>query len=69
MQEARLKTAAQALGDMTLFQEHEIGEIETLTLRDYLDEVSRDEASSPLVVDQVLERMVRIVMESYQKTA
>jgi hypothetical protein len=66
MQEARLKRAARALGEMPLSATHEIVEIAPFSLRDYLEEVLVDEASSDIDIDAVLERMVEVALTAYQ---
>ena len=65
MQEARLKRAAKALGDMPLTAKHEIGEVEPFSLRTYLEEILVDEASSDIDIDRVLQQMVEIAITSY----
>jgi hypothetical protein len=44
--------------------EHEIGEIELIRFRDLLEEMNRDEATDALNVETILERMVRVVIET-----
>lgn len=67
MQEARLKRAAKALGEMPLTAKHEIGEVEPFSLRTYLEEVLVDEASSAIDIDRVLERMVELAVTAYNQ--
>ncbi|QQP91784.1 hypothetical protein IGS68_11520 [Skermanella sp. TT6] len=69
MQEARLKRAAKALGEMPLMAKHEIGEVEPFSLRTYLEEVLVDEASSDIDIDRVLERMVELAVTAYNQDA
>ncbi|WP_158045357.1 hypothetical protein [Skermanella pratensis] len=67
MQEARLKRAAKALGEMPLTAKHEVGEVEAFSLRTYLEEILVDEASSDIDIDRVLERMVELAVTAYNR--
>lgn len=61
----RLREAARALGEMPLYGKHEIGEVQALTLRDFLEQISLDEASDDISVEDALLEMARIAIEAY----
>lgn len=65
MDETRLRQAAEAIAEVKLFDKHQIGEIEVMTVRTLLEDVSRLGDTIP-VEDKLLE-IARTAIAAYQQ--
>jgi uncharacterized protein with von Willebrand factor type A (vWA) domain len=64
MTDERVKRIAEALGDVAVFDKHQIGEVVTITLRGLLEDVR---SFDPISVEEVLDKMARRAIETYER--
>lgn len=60
----RVRIVAEALGDVAVFDKHQIGEVVTITLRGLLEDVR---SFDPISVDEILQKMARRALETYER--
>ncbi len=67
MDDTKISRAAAALGAMRLYSHHETGEIDPVTLRDYLEQIRREDSADDITgaVDATLRRMVETVLTAW----
>jgi hypothetical protein len=60
----RQQRVAKALGDAPVFSRHVVGELEPLTLREYLAELAEEDARDPKAAEDLLLRLAAIALEA-----
>jgi hypothetical protein len=60
----RERRVAAALGDAPVFPRHAVGELEPLTLREYLAELAEEDNRDSGAAEELLLRLARIALET-----
>jgi hypothetical protein len=64
MTDEQIRRAAEALGEVAIFDKHQIGEVVTITLRGLLEDVR---SFDPISIDEILEKLARRALEAAER--